>query len=160
MRKKIEWNKIDWSKYIPPGIDYEREKLFFLAGMTASLFYSVFYIDCYWDAYQSLWEWHDNTLRRGAVIDPFWELVDNYPIGYLMVALSMFAVAAGHYAHYWQGSKSIYLVRRLPDRGYLRRTCWTIPLLWMGISLLTGAITLLVYFAIYVGFTPWECLPW
>ena len=155
MRKKI-----DWSKYLPPGLDYEREKLFLLIGMGLSLFYSMFYFDIYWDSYQSLFEFRENKIRPGAKIDPFWELVDRYPTGYLIVAVSMLALVAAHYAHYRQGSKSIYLVRRLPDRGFLHRTCWTIPLLWMGICLLAMAVTVLVYFAVYVGFTPRACLPW
>ena len=160
MKKRIERLKANWETYIPPGLDYEREKLFLLAGMGLSLFYSVFFFDGYWDSYQRLFDFREDTPRPGAKIAPFWELVDRYPAGYLIVAVSMLALVAAHYAHYRQGSKSIYLVRRLPDRGYLHRTCWTIPLVWMGVCLLAMAVTVLVYFAVYVGFTPQACLPW
>lgn len=159
--------KIDLKKYAPPGVDVEREKNLFLTGMSFSAIYSSFFFVSFWDEWEDLW-YHGirepgiqtRTLREGAVMEPFAELLDQHLVGYLILALCMFALVAAHYAYYSQGSKSIYLMRRLPDRKYLRRTCWTLPMAGVVICILAALISLLLFFGVYVGFTPKECLPW
>ena len=64
-----------------------------------------------------------------------------------------------HYAHYYRGSKSIYLMRRLPDRTLLHRQCWTLPLLALGLTLLVLVLLPALYYLIYRYATPAQCLP-
>lgn len=153
----------NWRKYAPPGMDLEKEKGYFLAGMLVSILYSVlYYFEAYGDEYRRMWR--GSGAARVPVeqykIPPFVELLDNCLVGYVLLGLSMFAVVGFHYAHYRQGSKSIYLMRRLPDGGYLHRTCWTLPLAGMMVCALAAAVSLALFFAVYVLYTPRACLPW
>lgn len=152
--------KIDWTKYTPPGMDLSQEKGFFITGMFCSALYSLFFLNRYWDANEALWKRGEpKELWPGAQIEPFFELLDKYLIGYLILAVCMLGLVALHYAYYRQGSKSIYLMRRLPDRKLLHRTCWTLPMLGAALCLAAAAVTLLLFYAVYINCTPQECLP-
>ena len=64
-----------------------------------------------------------------------------------------------NYASFRQGSKNIYLMKRLPSRWELHRRCILLPALGMVGSLVMGFTLLMIYFAIYMLVTPDRCLP-
>lgn len=75
-----------------------------------------------------------------------------------LLILAGLALAGYNWACFWRGSRSIYLMRRLPDRWELARRCLTIPLvLILGAVVLTAAL-LALYYAIYLWGTPAQCL--
>ncbi len=153
--------KIDLKKYTPPGMDLSQEKGLFIAGMCGSTVYSLFFFGRYWDAYEALWKWQEEpkVLWPGAEMEPFLELLDKSLVGYLILAICMFGMVAAHYGYYRQGSKSIYLMRRLPDGKLLRRTCWTLPMVGVALCLAAAAVSLLLFYTVYITCTPPECLP-
>ena len=64
------------------------------------------------------------------------------------------------YSSYYQGSRSIYLMRRLPDgRSLLRRQVWSVPLRVMGLLLLLGMVLLALSWLVWRFVTPAQCLP-
>ena len=64
------------------------------------------------------------------------------------------------YSSYYQGSRSIYLMRRLPDgRSLLRRQIWSVPLRVMGLLLLLGVVLLAATWLVWRFVTPAQCLP-
>ena len=73
-------------------------------------------------------------------------------------SLCLVLLAAYHYAYHRQGSKSIYLMRRLPSKLELHRRCLTLPIAGILIALLTAFLLLLIYYAVYMNVTPAECL--
>ena len=150
--------KIDLKKFDPPGMETDKEQGFFITGMVCSLLYSITYFDAYWDEYRRLFQ--RDVLRSERTIAPFLEILDKRLMGYVILAACMFVAVAIRYAYYRQGSRSIYLMRRLPDKGLLHRTCWVRPLVRMGLSLLAALVSLAVFFGIYVFVTPAVCLPW
>lgn len=154
--------KINWTKFDPPGMDTSKEQGFFITGMVLSLFYSITFLDTYWDEYCSCFDrvGEKRVVDPRIKIDPFLEILDKRLVGYLIVAACMLVPVAIRYAYYRQGSQSIYLMRRLPDSGLLHRTCWVRPLVRMGLSLLAMLVSLAVFFGIYVFVTPAVCLPW
>lgn len=154
--------KIDWKKFDPPGMDGTKEQGFYMLGIIASLTYSLGYFGLYWDAYRRLFQKVGNVkvIRPERAMEPFWDLVGKHLIGYLIVALCLFVAVWMRYAYYRQGSRSDYLMRRLPDAQMYHRTCWVRPLVRMGLCGLVALVTLLVYFLVYVGMTPDVCLPW
>ena len=106
--------------------------------------------------------WRDmpgNELWENARMIPFFQLLDKSLFGYLVVAMGMLAMAGYSYSYFYRGSRSIYLMRRLPDVRELPRRCLVVPgvgILICGVSaLLNGAL----YYGIYIFFTPVECLP-
>ena len=154
--------KIDLTKYDPPGMDTGKEQGFFITGMVLSLFYSIPYLDAYWDEYQSCFDRVGDTrvVDPRITIEPFFEILDKYLMGYFILAACMFVAVAIRYAYYRQGSKSIYLMRRLPDERFLHYTCWLQPMVRAGLSLLAALVSLAVFYGIYVFVTPAACLPW
>ena len=57
-----------------------------------------------------------------------------------------------------RGSRSDYLLRRLPDRRELARRAYALPLLLILATLGTMVLVLAVYYAVYLALTPPECL--
>ena len=55
-------------------------------------------------------------------------------------------------------SKSIYTLRRLPEKGIEFRYFILMPMLYSIICLLAGFLVLTIYFAIYMLATPNECI--
>lgn len=155
--------KIDLTRYAPPGLDLRQEKNVFITGMLLSFFYSLVFILDYFSLWKRLWEDWDmgggSVLKRGAKMEPFLSLLDNHLLGYILVALCALAAVGIHYAYFHQGSKSIYLMRRLPDRRALGRMCWTLPLAAAGLCLVCFLVSLLLFYGVYVTYTPPECLP-
>ena len=153
--------KFDWSKMNPPGMDTSKEQGLFITGMVCSLLYSVSFFDAYWDEYRRLYtSGREKILRPERTIAPFLEILDKRLMGYVILAACMFVAVAIRYAYYRQGSRSIYLMRRLPDGGLLHSTCWVQPLVRVGLSLLAALVSLAVFYGIYVFVTPAVCLPW
>ena len=77
---------------------------------------------------------------------------------YSLLFLGAAILAFVNYSGFRSGSKSVYLMRRLPDRWEYHRRCLTIPLLailagLVSIPLLTG-----IFYAIYLHATPAQCL--
>lgn len=86
-------------------------------------------------------------------------LAESRPMaGFWITAACMAALAAWHYAYHYQGSRSIYLMRRLPSRWELWRRCLALPAAGAVCALLLAALLLLCYFGLYLLLTPRPCL--
>ena len=106
------------------------------------------------------WGSKRQTIMPGAIIPQF----DRYAIrtvyvigGALLLTLASTALL---YSSYYQGSRSIYLMRRLPDgRRILRRQIWSVPLRVMVLLLLLGVVMLAASWLVWRFVTPEQCLP-
>ena len=99
------------------------------------------------------------VLDPEARIAPFPQIFGNALFGFWVVALCLLLLPIFHYLWHGQGSKSIYLMRRLPRRSELWRRCLAGPAVLLGLTLLAGALTLLLCFACYRSLTPAGHLP-
>jgi len=90
------------------------------------------------------------------------DFIDVFDPGFLrtlLFALLLFiAASAVHYKYYSGGSKSIYLMLRLPNRTELHRRSLLIPLLFSILFILMSIILFFLYYAVYMNFTPKACL--
>ena len=84
----------------------------------------------------------------------FWGLV--YLSGYGLV---MLGAAVQNYFGHFQGSRSIYLMRRLPQRWELARRCLGEPALYLAGSFIIYLLTGVTCFIYYWFRTPAGCLP-
>ena len=149
---------------LPPGMNGLKQVKIYLMILSAAIGWSVSYLAKYMTARANLYTYSltGEVLREGAVIEDFWGLIqkDFHSLdGFLIFYLVMAGTVVYYYLSYYQESKSIYLMRRLPDKWELYRRCITLPL----VGIVTGAVIeaglLLVYYGIYVFFTPKQCLP-
>ena len=88
----------------------------------------------------------------------FIDLVEYAFLGFFLAITLALAFGLYHYAFHHQGSKSIYLMRRLPNGFELHRRCWTVPVAAALIIAAAMVLTFLFYFAIYLLATPEGCL--
>jgi uncharacterized membrane protein YqhA len=78
--------------------------------------------------------------------------------GYFILSLCMLLLIALRYAYYYQNSKSIYLMKRLPDKFELHRRCIILPVMAALSCAVIAFLVLLLYFGHYMLFTPDACL--
>ena len=63
-----------------------------------------------------------------------------------------------HYAYHYQGSRSVYLMRRLPDRWEYHRRCLAIPAATVAATAVLLAGSLALFYGAYMLFTPAACV--
>ena len=152
------------SDLLPPNVNAEQVKDWIIALLTiTTLMCGILLLCSYPEDYRELflrWGTEYQTLRPGAIIPEF----DRYAIrtvyvigGALLLTLASTALL---YSSYYQGSRSIYLMRRLPDgRRILRRQIWSVPLRVMVLLLLLGVVMLAASWLVWRFVTPEQCLP-
>lgn len=152
--------RIDLTKYVPPGQDIKEEKGLFILGMCGAVIFSMGYLSRYAQAWRNLYEWEDGRRieLKGIMMKGFLPLLENALVGFLILAIAMLGFIAYHYMYYYKDSKSIYLMKRLPDKFEMHRRCISIPLMAVFASILAAVVILFIYLGVYVLFTPKECM--
>ena len=152
------------SRLLPPNMDAAQVKGWIIALLTiVALLCSILFLCRYPEDYRELfWYWGSKYQRimPGAIMPQF----DRYAMptvyvtgGALLLTLASTVLL---YSSYYQGSRSIYLMRRLPDgRSLLRRQIWSVPLRVMGLLLLLCAVLLAASWLVWRFVTPAQCLP-
>ena len=90
---------------------------------------------------------------------PFSEIFGRGLFGFWIVSVCLILLPLFHCLWHWQGSKSIYLMRRLPQRAELLRRCLAGPAMLLALTLLAAALTALFCMLLYQTHTPAGCLP-
>ena len=165
------------SKYVPAGLNPEKEIYFFLWGLFFSFLFSV---GCPNRCYQLrtflikdfatepsgtgaaiyLGAFHTKAYTFSESLMPdFVAILGNALLGFFILALCMLLLAVYHYSYHFWGSKSIYLMRRLPQHYGLFKRCLALPVAAACLSLLCAFLLLLLYYADYILFTPTQYLP-
>ncbi len=153
----------DISKLFPPGYEWRGECIR-IAGLYGLAFlYSLFYFGTLREQYDSLFYYDGKSLQKvlrpGAKMMPYDQVLGNHLMGFVLLMAFMLTVGVMHYLYYYQGSRSILLVRRLPNKNFLWMTCGTGTVLAIAALALTYASLYLLYYGIYLWVTPAECLP-
>ena len=150
-------------KYAPPGINPEHELGVYAFGTFISFLVSLAYFIRLFDARS---DYIIRSTTKGRMVNPdftmpyFGELIEGVFTGFFFVALCSLIVSVYHYAYYSSGgSHTLYLINRLPTRGYLAMTCLTLPVLMALASLAAVLVLTLLYYGIYLIATPKGYLP-
>ena len=152
------------SRLLPPNMDAAQVKGWIIALLTiVALLCAILFLGSYPEDYRNLFlDWGTKRQRfaPGMIIPRFdrYAILTAYVIGGALVLT--LASAALLYSSYYQGSRSIYLMRRLPDgRSLRRRQIWSVPLRVMGLLLLLGVVMLAATWLVWRFVTPAQCLP-
>ena len=145
---------------VPLGLDAGRELRWILGGIAAALLCNLRFVAAYGSSRAALYHWDgkQNVLMEGAKIAPFGELLGWSLAGCFVAAAFMAVLAAWHWGYHHRGAKSIYLMRRLPDRWELWRRCLTLPVLGAATYGMEALLLLAVDAAVYRLCTPAVCL--
>ena len=148
-------------RYAPLGIPLSSEIGGYLATLLFDTVWSMGIVLRYLEARRRLYVYVDQTwvLIEGAKIAPFKAFIDNGFLAFWGIGIYAIAIMVYHYFYHYQGSKMMYLMKRLPNRWELHKRCFTLPI--AAVILAIGYRYLLegIYYAIYLIFTPNQCLP-
>ena len=163
MKQPIRRDPARWMEgHVPPGLDWRAECRWAAVGLIlGALWSAIVFLYRLDGALDLLYEWvnRQRFLVESRTIAPFPELLYLTMAGFLLGIVLTVPLACYHYACHYLGSRSIYLMRRLPDGWELWRRCLTVPVLLAVLCL--GAIELLtiLYFLVFLLLTPPPCLP-
>ena len=145
----------------PPGYEYEKERSSALLLLGIGVGLSLQFFGSLHAAVEALYEYADGmkVLREGAQAVPFGRLVIGHWGLYVPLLLFLAGMALYHYFYYYRETKCIYLMRRLPKRGVLFKSCVKGPVLWLGAGIAFLTVWYLLYYGIYLLAIPGECLP-
>ena len=95
------------------------------------------------------------TIDSGLKMPYFWQLQEHTYYGYILaMLLVLFIQAYWNYAYYNKETKSVYVMKRLPDRKEYGRTIWISPVIEaISIAVIMVAHTL-TDLCMYVVATP------
>ena len=152
--------KPDLQRYAPVGIRLNGELWTYGLVLCLAALSSLGFFLAYSDAYDSLFHYSGDLkiLKAGAVMPDFDTLSLRYFSCFGLVLIVTLSFISTHYSYHHRESKSIYLMRRLSDPWELHRRCLTLPVVGVGLALLVAFVLLALYFAVYMGVTPEECL--
>ena len=157
-------NRKKFETYTPPGVAFWTQLKFCLGGLGVAIAWSISYLIKYSSAHANLYEYtfRGRVLKSGIYMIDFQKLVhsgiDSFD-GFLVFYFMMVGMLVYHYLYYYQGSKSIYLMRRLPNRWEVHRRSITLPFAAFVIAVMTEIALWLLYYGIYLVCTPAQCLP-
>jgi len=143
--------KFDLTRHAPPGIDLKYEKNTFAWGFIIAVLVSTGFLGRLDHQYRIVF-------KEGVVVQypmpEFLTILGQGMVVFHILIPCMLAFTIYHYLYHRTGSKSVYLMRRLPDRWEYHRRCLTLPLVSAGLVFLAEVILLLFYFWIYVLVIP------
>ena len=152
-------------RYAPPGMELRSELVCFIVGICASFFYSMSFLINYFQHRDNLFDTNETgKLIEGAVMEDFYVLLgfdgkyEQVFIGFLITAIVMLGFTILHYSYYRQGSKSIYLMKRLPHPAEIHKRALILPFAAVLCCVIAAFLVMVLYFAIYVLATPTVCL--
>lgn len=147
-------------RFLPLGMEKKPIIRWLWGGAVLGPVFEIFFYNNYIRARQSLFAWpYQHRLRPGVMMAPFSSLLGYSLYGCVIALLSMIPLAVYFWSFHYQGSKSIYTMRRLPRRRELFLRCFTVPAFGAFVYTLELLVLLLVNFAIYWLCTPEQCLP-
>lgn len=152
----------DLDRFVPVGTDAKTELKWCFAGLVAAFVFSLsFLLRCAYarnELYAYNWITGTKTLREGALMPDFAELLGFAFAGFAVLSIALAALAVWHYALHRQGSRSIYLMRRLPQRLEFHIRCMTLPMCGVVVCIIAVFLLLCLYYLFYLALTPEGCL--
>ncbi len=149
------------SRITPPGISLRTHGYMLVIGNLVCLLFSSSYFGRLMSAYEMLYRFSGGkrVLVEGAVMPRFGELLGDGSLLFFLLSAMLFLLCVYHYTYYFHGSKSIYLMKRLPKRGVILKQIFLLPLCLSIMTLLFSLLVHGIYLAVYFLVTPVLCLP-
>lgn len=149
-------------RQVPPGLDWWAEVKWTVSGLIVGALWSLAAFSYqFFNACRRLYDWNgvDYVLVESRTITPFPELLVQAMAVLLLGMVLTVPLACYHYAYHYLGSRSIYVMRRLPDRWEVWRRCLTVPVALAALLLVVIELLTFLYFLSFLLLTPAPCLP-
>jgi len=149
-----------FDKHLPPGMNPGDEQRFVKIGLVLSTLLGGLDLIQYFTELSNLYRYREGKrwLDESMTMPDFAEIFVRFPIGFSILAVCMLGFVIYHYVYYYRGSKSIYLMRRLPNRFEIHRRAWTYPLCVILLCVVCVVVLFWLFFGLYLWITPNACL--
>lgn len=172
-KRRMEYKIANFvSRRVPPGFDWEKELSWMRVALICAVVFGSFVFLIRFgvsisDLYEQKWEPAGNgsyvstgrELKAGAVMPAISTLLAWTRVGFALIGVLLVMMVVSHYRYYRQGSMSIYLMKRLPDRREYHRRNFSFVLILAAVSLAVMVVMSLTHYGMYLLFTPKGCLP-
>ena len=150
---------IPWDELAPPGMNGRKRWWGSVAALAVAVFWAL---SLFGGAYSHEIDLYERRLEKYGWVSSL-SLFDDmlWPSlwGFWFALIIPPVQAVQNYQSHYRGSRSIYIMRRLPDRWEFHRRCLILPLLELAAVLfLLAALTVGFYF-LYRGRAPEGSLP-
>ena len=152
-------------RFAPPGFPIKTELILFAAslvpGILFSLTFFVRYVNYYGDVYAiRMYPEYELFAEEVYWMPTFRELMGT-SLGHTfflfgLAFATIFGILAYHYASYVQGSKSVYLMRRLKRKTEWHVRAIALPLMEIVVTFVIMGFLWLIFYAFYYLVTPAE----
>lgn len=143
-------------RFMPLGINLEKANFFFGAcvaiGVAEHVFFYGKYMLCLREVRNSV---TGITIDSGVKMPYFWDLQEHTYYGYALgILLALFLQAYWNYEYYNKKTKSVYVMKRLPDRKEYARTIWVAPIVQACSIAVIMIVQTVIDFCLYAFVTP------
>ena len=146
----------------PPGVNLKTQRNWFVAGVSVAGLYSLWYFVARLLAdLERLYEWEKGkrVLIEGARMTEFADVLEEAMFGFGILAILTLTIVITNYVSYYQGSHSIYTMRRLPNPFERHWRCFALPLIAIVAYAVLVFVLIALYYGIYCLATPDVCQP-
>ena len=161
-REKRREAAVRWMNFnTPPGYPWNSTLKAAAWGGVFALLWSLTYFVAYSDHYSWLFITHNGKriFSEDSVMSNFADIVDGKLLGFVILMIAALGLIGLHYTYHYQGSKSIYVMKRLPKKRELWRRCITLPVILALISGTAAAVLRVIFYVFYMIVTPETALP-
>ena len=147
-------------KIIPVGIKAETEIWIFFSALAVGICRALLFFQAYFREYNRLFniEYGKRVLIKGRMMLDFYEILEGTFNGFVIAIFGFICLIIFHYGYHYKDSKSIYTMKRLPNKYELHIRCFTFPVIGIITSIVISAILLVLFYLYYITKTPDECL--
>lgn len=148
-------------KYYPPGYDYIKEWISVISWFVVGLIFSMilFFTELV-ATNRKLFITSDGLkLIEGAIVRPFMKLMEGQLTCFIPMFIFLLVMMVYHYIYYYQGTKSIYVMRRLSSKKYIFKSCIEGTIVGAVTGLAAMCVLFALYYLIYYLAIPSECMP-
>lgn len=162
-RKRLKKLNPAWQRrrFLPLGISLERANFLLGAGILIGILGNLFFFGRYILKLNEIKSGMKGiTLDSTLKMPDFWQLEEHAYIGYIIGILLVFILQAyWNYEYYNKETKSVYVMKRLPDRKEYTRTIWVSPAIEVCFILMVMIGQTLLDMGMYIIGTPDPALP-
>ena len=148
--------RIGWERLVPPGLDGFKEARRLLLAAAGALAWSVW---MFIPLCIQIQQRGDRDWTNRWAVPVFGTMLHTSEWGFLLLALCMPLLAGAHYFYHFHDGRSIYLMRRLPDRWELHRRCLFLPLAGLLAAGILSLALAAAYFFLYRWAIPEALIP-
>jgi len=139
---------------VPAGCSWQNELVSIFAWLICAFLFALLRFYTVFSWYLEDIYYPDSIRYNGTVMADFDDVFSGCLLGFCVMALSAVPRAVINYMYHFRGSKSIYLMRRLPKKNELWKRCITFPAACAVLAGIAAFLTMLVCFYIYLIAVP------